>query len=74
MIASIFKKYRYQLMDRRMKITPVYFLAVLALPVIWFLLVGGVLNFTALFTILGFVFLGLYFYVLAGQRFFGKKK
>lgn len=74
-MTSFFKKWRYQIMDRRMKVPVIYFILVaLAFPVLFGVLISGLLNFTALFIILGFVFLGLYMYVRAGQSFFGKKK
>lgn len=69
-----FKKWRYQLMDRRMKVPVIYFiLLVLALPVLWVALVSGALNFTTLFALAGFVFLALFLYVQVGQRIFGTK-
>lgn len=71
---NLIKRYRYQLIDRRMKIPNVYFMAVLVFPVMWFFMISGWLNLPKLLAILGFFFLGLFFYVRAGQAFFGKKK
>lgn len=74
-MSRFFKKWRYQLMDRRMKVPVIYFiLVVLALPVLWVVLISDALNFTALLAIAGFVFLGLFFYVQVGERIFGTKR
>ncbi|MEK7611365.1 MAG: hypothetical protein AAB486_03275 [Patescibacteria group bacterium] len=70
---TLFKKWRYQLMDRRMRIPGWVFVGIILAVPTWMVLASGKVSLPLLFTILGFVFLGLYFYILAGQRFFGKK-
>lgn len=68
---GILKKYSYKLLDRRMRIPWYVFLAIILAVPLWMLLASGTVSFTFLFVVLGFVFLGLFFYVQAGQRLFG---
>lgn len=68
------RRYWRMFTDRRQSVPIIYF-AVVFIPMAFIVpaVAKGSLNLTLFFFLIGLVFLGLYLYVQAGKRLFGKK-